>query len=290
MHRKNTRCDDIIVKTLVAMDKDVVALMLKAVKTVTKAKAEKYQGEAPTLRVTLGDGEHSKHHDQSSTPPSRPSFPTPPPTTLHVPSRSSGQRKLSPVRDAAAKPTQQSIAIKRTASQATPTESTHLRAVSADGAIVPSISAPAQFSFAPLATSRSRSPAMFSEGAVPVISVPAQLPFASSHPPSLTPSRSHSPAMFSEGLVPAISAPVQLPFASSLTASLAPSRSHSPGMFSGRVGGHKSDGDDTLVPASIWRSNSKRKRTISIERAEGYTHTRSVRLFLSTSRTDTHAL
>ena len=82
-------------------------------------------------------------------------------------------------------------------------------------------------------------------------------------------------------------APTTSALAQSTFVSLTPSRS--PPVFPERVGGHKSDGDGALMPSSAWWGNSKRQRTNTIEQAEGYTHTRSVRPFLSTNFTDTHA-
>lgn len=66
--------------------------------------------------------------------------------------------------------------------------------------------------------------------------------------------------------------------------------SRPPAMSPERIGGHESDGDGTITPASSWwghpinsprpwAENSKRKRSIPVEQAEGYTHARSVRLF-----------
>ena len=66
------------------------------------------------------------------------------------------------------------------------------------------------------------------------------------------------------------------------------SRSRSTATSPERGGGHESDGDGTITPASGWWShhihsprpwaeNSKRKRSIPIEQAEGYAHTRTVR-------------
>ena len=97
-------------------------------------------------------------------------------------------------------------------------------------------------------------------------------------------STAHLPAVtLGGGGAPATSALSQSAFVS-----LTPSRS--PPVFPERVGGHKSDGDGALTPSSAWWGNSKRQRTNTIEQAEGYTHTRSVRSFLSTSFTNTHAL
>ena len=84
-------------------------------------------------------------------------------------------------------------------------------------------------------------------------------------------------------------APATSAFAQSAFVSLTPSRSRSPPVFPERVGGHKSDGDGALTPASAWWGNLKRQRTNTIEQAEGYTQTRSVRPFLSTSFTNTQA-
>jgi hypothetical protein len=83
-------------------------------------------------------------------------------------------------------------------------------------------------------------------------------------------------------------APAHSPFAT-LTPALS-AHSLSPTMFPGRVGGQKSSGDGTVTPLSTRWGNLKGKGTIPIEQAEGYTHTRSVRPFLSTSFIDTHAL
>jgi ankyrin repeat protein len=60
---------------------------------------------------------------------------------------------------------------------------------------------------------------------------------------------------------------------------LTSSRSRSPAEFPERVGGYKSDGDGAFTPAAA----------DPIEQAEGYILTRSVRPFISTSFTDTHA-
>lgn len=57
-------------------------------------------------------------------------------------------------------------------------------------------------------------------------------------------------------------------------------------------GGHETDGNDSIAPSSTWwglsihsprpwAENSKRKRSIPVEQAEGYAHTRSVRPFLA---------
>ena len=74
---------------------------------------------------------------------------------------------------------------------------------------------------------------------------------------------------------------------------LAPSGSRLPPVFLDRIGGPQSDGDGALTPASARWGKSKRQRTNLIEQEEGYTHTRSVRLFpifpfLSTSFIDSH--
>ena len=84
---------------------------------------------------------------------------------------------------------------------------------------------------------------------------------------------------------PTTRVPALLPFAS-----LAPSRSCSPATFPGRVGGHRPDGEGALTPASSWWNNLKSKRTIPIEKAEGYTHTRSVSPLLSACFIDTYTL
>jgi hypothetical protein len=83
---------------------------------------------------------------------------------------------------------------------------------------------------------------------------------------------------------PATISPAHSPFVS-LTSAL----SLSPAIFPGRVGSHQSDGDGALTPPSTRWGNLKGKRAIPIEQAEGYSHTRSVRPFLSTRFTDPHA-
>ena len=72
-----------------------------------------------------------------------------------------------------------------------------------------------------------------------------------------------------------------------LFAPLAPSPSHSFAGFSERGSGHESDGDGATTPMSTQRSNSNQNRAIPIKE---YIRTRSVRPFLSLSKTDTHAL
>ena len=83
-------------------------------------------------------------------------------------------------------------------------------------------------------------------------------------------------------VAPATSAPAQFSFAI-----LTPS--HSP-TSPADVADKKADGDGAIAPSSTWWNNLKRKRMNPIEKAEGYARTRSVRLFLSTGHTDTHAL
>jgi hypothetical protein len=68
------------------------------------------------------------------------------------------------------------------------------------------------------------------------------------------------------------------------------SRSRSPATSPERGSGRESEGDGRITPASTWwgqrinsprpwAENSKRKRSIPAEQAEGYTHARTVRLF-----------
>ena len=52
----------------------------------------------------------------------------------------------------------------------------------------------------------------------------------------------------------------------------------------------KAEADGAIAPSSTWWNNLKGKRVNLIEKAEGYTHTRSVRQFLSASPNDTHPL
>ena len=92
---------------------------------------------------------------------------------------------------------------------------------------------------------------------------------------SKTPTVPQSSTGASEHL-PAVSlAPVQFPFGA-----LTPSRSLSPA-FPEHVQVQKPDGDSAIAPLSTLWNSSKRKCINPIELAEGYTHTRSVRLFLS---------
>ena len=77
---------------------------------------------------------------------------------------------------------------------------------------------------------------------------------------------------------------------SSFTTSLAPSLSRSPVRFPEHVGGSKSDGDVALTPSSTLWSNSKRKRTAPVKRAEGYIHTRSVGQLLFACFTNPYTL
>jgi hypothetical protein len=52
----------------------------------------------------------------------------------------------------------------------------------------------------------------------------------------------------------------------------------------------ESDGDGAIAPASTRWNPLKRKRTKPVEQTQGYSHIRSVRLFLSVNFTDTHTL
>jgi hypothetical protein len=98
-----------------------------------------------------------------------------------------------------------------------------------------------------------------------------------------------SPPLFAVSLggaaAPATSAPAQFPSSSNTTLLSRSTVTHPE-----HVGGHKSDGEGTLTPASIWWTSSKRKRTIPIKQADGYTHIRSVRQLLSACYTNTYAL
>jgi ankyrin repeat protein len=104
---------------------------------------------------------------------------------------------------------------------------------------------------------------------------------AASHRQSVTGTRTSLPVDSPDGL-PTTSAVARVPPTTLLSCP--------PATFPEPIGGHKLDGDGTLTPASTWWTNSKRKRTVPIEQAEGFTRTRSVRLLLSTSFTDTHTL
>ena len=84
---------------------------------------------------------------------------------------------------------------------------------------------------------------------------------------------------------PAKSVPAQFAFAT-----VTPSLSRSLATFAERNGGHELDSDAAITPASTWFSYSKDKSSISVGQAEGYIRTRSVRPFLSVSKTDAHAL
>ena len=114
----------------------------------------------------------------------------------------------------------------------------------------------------------------------PIISTPRAAP-----QPTTAASARIPAVSFGSFAASAPSAPALLPLAS-----LTPSRSRSPATFSARVGGHRPDGDGALTPASTWWNNSKRRHMIPIEQAEGYSHTRSVRPFLSASFTETYTL
>jgi hypothetical protein len=95
-------------------------------------------------------------------------------------------------------------------------------------------------------------------------------------PQSTTGASGYLPAVsFGGTAAPETSAPVQLP-----SGALTQSRSPSPA-FPLRVQIQKPDGDGAIAPSSTWWNSSKRKCTNPIEQVEGYTHTRSVRLFLS---------
>ena len=102
-------------------------------------------------------------------------------------------------------------------------------------------------------------------------------------PQLITGASANTPAVSLGGIAtPVPSARAQSPFAT-----LTPSRFPT---FPERVGGQKPDGDGAITPSSTRWNYSKRKRTTPIEQTEGYTHTRSVRLFISASSTDTHTL
>ena len=115
----------------------------------------------------------------------------------------------------------------------------------------------------------------------PVLPI-ARVASAPAAPQSTAGISAHLPvASFGGSIVPATSAPGLLQFGSRL---------RSPATSPERGGGHESDGDGPVTPVSSWwghhihparpwAENSKRKRSIPIEQAEGYAHTRSVRPF-----------
>lgn len=115
---------------------------------------------------------------------------------------------------------------------------------------------------------RERSPVR--DATLPVIPI-SRVASAPAAPQSTTGFSAHLPVSAS----PATSSPALFPF----------TLHRSPASSPERGGGHESDGDGT--PASTWWSHrihsprpwaepSKRKRTIPVEQAEGYIHTRSV--------------
>ena len=102
-------------------------------------------------------------------------------------------------------------------------------------------------------------------------------------PQSATIASAYTPAVSLNGAAAAATnEPAQFPFAI-----LTPSRLST---FPERLGAQKSVGDGAITLSSAWLNYPKHKRTTPIEQTEGYTHTRSVRLFLSTISTDINAL
>ena len=129
-------------------------------------------------------------------------------------------------------------------------------------------------SFGTREPSPARDPAKGTQSVIPI----ARVASAPAAPQSTTGGSAH---LTTDSMTPTTSAPGLFQFGS---------RSRLPAMSPERIGGYESDGDGAITPASSWWAHrinsprpwvdsSKRKRSIPVEQAEGYTHARSVRLF-----------